>query len=44
MGENTRVLTGDPKRPPGEVNPLAAACLRVIAPAVDMEIVMTQRR
>src|SRR5215470_16755177 len=38
--ENTRVITGNPKRLPGEIDPLATVKLGVVGPAVDVEIKM----
>ena len=37
--EDTRVVIGEPKRMPGEIDPLAAVQVRVVGPAVDVQII-----
>ena len=41
--EDTGVVIGEPKRMPGEIDPLTAVQVRVVGPAVDVQIVMAFR-
>ena len=42
--EDTGVVIGEPKRMPGEIDPLTAVQVRVVGPAVDVQIHMAVRR